>query len=181
MEIKEVDIKQETLYKRIPPIWHIGVGIDSLEAVINLARIHNAKKIFEFGTWTGLTAAELSTHTQAIVYTIDHKIYYLQPFGLDGLKEENLVRIIADSTKFNFTPYKEYFDMVFVDGGHEYNIVKSDTENGFMILKKGGIIAWHDYVPEANLGYDVAKYIDEEIKPNHQLYRVKDAVIFAKK
>lgn len=181
MEIKEFDIKKEASYRRIHSIWYIGLSIDNLDAIVNLARIYNVKKIFEFGTWTGLSAVELTRHTQAIVYTIDHKIY-LHPLGIEGVKEENLIKIIADSMKFDFTPYKEYFDMVFIDGGHSYNVVKSDTENGFMILKKGGIIAWHDYVPEVNiLEYDVAKYIDSEIKPKYQLYRTKEGIIFLKK
>jgi len=38
----------------------------------------------------------------------------------------------------------EYYDMVFIDGGHEYSIVKSDIENGYKKLKPGGIMVLDD-------------------------------------
>jgi len=181
MEFKKIDITKEASYKKVSPMSSMAISIETLDTIINLARVYNVRKFFEFGTWGGFSAVEFCRQIPAIVYTIDYKIY-LHPIGPKDFKEEDLIRIIADSTKFDFTPYKEYFDMVFVDGGHDYNTVKSDTENGLLILKTDGIMAWHDYVPEANKsGYEVAKYIDEEIKPKFQLYKVDPSIIFLRK
>jgi len=36
--------------------------------------------------------------------------------------------------------------MVFVDAGHTYRYVKSDTEKALKMLRPGGVILWHDYM-----------------------------------
>jgi len=51
----------------------------------------------------------------------------------------------GDSREVLPTLEDEYYDMVFIDGGHEYNIVKSDIEHGYKKLKKGGIIVLDDF------------------------------------
>lgn len=35
-------------------------------------------------------------------------------------------------------------DALFIDGGHEYHFVKSDTQLYFPLVRKGGIVGWHD-------------------------------------
>lgn len=39
-------------------------------------------------------------------------------------------------------------DLLFIDGNHTYEIVKSDFENYSPLVRKGGIIAFHDIVSE---------------------------------
>ena len=42
--------------------------------------------------------------------------------------------------------------MIFVDGDHRYEAVKSDTENVFKLLKnENSIIVWHDYTEHYEL------------------------------
>jgi hypothetical protein len=55
----------------------------------------------------------------------------------------NVVQIYSDSTKFDFNTVN--FKVAFIDGGHDYNTVKLDTENVFKNIAKGGTILWHDY------------------------------------
>ncbi len=38
-----------------------------------------------------------------------------------------------------------YYDIVFIDGGHEFDIVKSDIENGYKKLKSNGIMVLDDF------------------------------------
>ena len=38
-----------------------------------------------------------------------------------------------------------YYDIVFIDGGHEYDIVKSDIENGYKKLKSKGFLVLDDF------------------------------------
>ena len=35
-------------------------------------------------------------------------------------------------------------DFVFVDGAHNFEYVKNDSEKGWRMLRSGGIMAWHD-------------------------------------
>ena len=38
-----------------------------------------------------------------------------------------------------------YYDIVFIDGGHEYDIVKSDIENGYKKLRSKGFLVLDDF------------------------------------
>jgi hypothetical protein len=51
----------------------------------------------------------------------------------------------GDSRKVIHSTLDNYYDIVFIDGGHEYDIVKSDVENGYKKLKKGGIMVLDDF------------------------------------
>jgi predicted O-methyltransferase YrrM len=50
-------------------------------------------------------------------------------------------------------------DFIFIDGAHDYNSVKADTELAHSLLAPGGIVVWHDYQHPKNP--DVAKLIHE--------------------
>ena len=51
----------------------------------------------------------------------------------------------GDSREMIHKVKDNYYDIVFIDGGHEYNIVKSDIENGFKKLKPNGIMVLDDF------------------------------------
>lgn len=60
------------------------------------------------------------------------------------------------------------FDIIFIDGGHDYDTIKNDTEESFKMLKKNGFIIWHDY--NSKLHTNVSEYLNElckEIKIYH--------------
>ena len=58
---------------------------------------------------------------------------------------------------------KEYFpngiDLLFIDGDHSYNGVKSDFINYFPLVNSGGFIIFDDYLPRKN--NPAVKAIDE--------------------
>jgi hypothetical protein len=39
-----------------------------------------------------------------------------------------------------------YFDMIYIDGDHSYEGVKSDLKSSFLKVKNGGLICGHDYI-----------------------------------
>lgn len=51
----------------------------------------------------------------------------------------------GDSREMIHKVKDNYYDIVFIDGGHEYNIVKSDVENGYKKLKPNGIMVFDDF------------------------------------
>ena len=55
-------------------------------------------------------------------------------------------------------------DYVFLDGGHEYNTIKSDLENCAEVIEKGGTVLCDDYSLVTTP--DVKKAIDEFIQKN---------------
>jgi len=62
--------------------------------------------------------------------------------------EAKIHQLYGDSAVFNFEPFVDSIHLVFIDGNHTYENVKSDSENAFRILAPGGVIIWDDYHPE---------------------------------
>ena len=54
-------------------------------------------------------------------------------------------QLYGDSRSFDFAPYAGQADIVFIDGGHTYEIARSDTENAIRLCRPGGAILWHDF------------------------------------
>ena len=75
--------------------------------------------------------------------------------------EKKINVIFQNSLELNEKKFEKKMDLIFIDGGHTYSIVKSDTEKAFKMLNSRGIILWHDYVPEKKSSKDVVRYIDE--------------------
>ena len=58
----------------------------------------------------------------------------------------NVTSYDADSTTFDYSPFAGRCDLVFVDGGHGYAAVRSDTRNAFRLLRdERSVVVWHDY------------------------------------
>jgi len=58
----------------------------------------------------------------------------------------NVNHIAHNSLTFDFAQLKSKFDLVFIDGDHYEESVKTDTKNAFTILRdENSIIVWHDY------------------------------------
>lgn len=57
-----------------------------------------------------------------------------------------ITQVFGDSASFDYAPYEGRMDLVFVDGAHSYEYVKSDTRAALRLLRPtGGMILWHDY------------------------------------
>ncbi|NGX45968.1 MAG: hypothetical protein K940chlam2_01149 [Chlamydiae bacterium] len=139
-----------------------------LLAIAAIVADRRPMNLVEIGTFDGNTTLQLALNAPegAIVHTIDlpsGETLTKEPvlsgdlkYILDEKKEqrkfegkEAAVKIqqhFGDSTAYDFSRFEEV-DFAFVDGGHTYECVKSDTENLLSILSKGAAILWHDYTP----------------------------------
>lgn len=59
--------------------------------------------------------------------------------------EDRITIFEGDSREMIHKVKNNYYDIVFIDGGHEYDIIKSDVENGYKKLKSGGVIVFDDF------------------------------------
>ena len=92
------------------------------------------------------------------------------PYSLEAVREllkkfeKNVHLIQGNSNKVLKKIDMSKIDYVFLDGGHEYNTVKSDLDNCIEVIKKGGTVLCDDY----NLGSapGVKDAIDEFVKKN---------------
>jgi predicted O-methyltransferase YrrM len=76
---------------------------------------------------------------------------------------------LGDSATFDFSPFAGSIDLVFVDGAHTYEYVRSDSLNALSLLRPGGVIVWDDCNYQ-NPG--VAKALLELNRAGTAVYRV---------
>ena len=142
---------------------------EELEVIGHLCQLQNPKKIFEIGTFKGLTTLILSMNSRdsAKIFTLDlprqsvlKTKYQIDYMNKKYIKKRGIVlfektsyhekirRLYGDSATFNFQKFSGKIDFVFVDGCHTYEYAKNDTNKAFNILSKKGLIVWHDYGSE---------------------------------
>ena len=51
---------------------------------------------------------------------------------------------LADSARFDFSPFARRIDLVFVDGAHTAAYVANDSEAAFMMASPRGVVVWDD-------------------------------------
>jgi predicted O-methyltransferase YrrM len=78
-------------------------------------------------------------------WTGDAFVRFVENINKTGLKDK--VRIVKgdSSEELRIFP-KEYFDFIYVDGDHDEKAVIKDAIGSFRVLKRGGIIAFDDYL-----------------------------------
>ena len=65
--------------------------------------------------------------------------------------------------------------MIFIDGNHEVNYVKKDTENALkMISEAPSCIAWHDY---GNPQFPELKSYIDDLAKIYKIYHVENTMI----
>lgn len=174
------DKQPDTLILKSPfsGTFKMSMTINEIVSVLGLVKHFGCEKILEIGTYDGGLTLNIAANTpeSAQIYTMDLpekvndlsiKIASLNNNKSDFLKvgrqfkntpfSNKITQIFADSGIFDFGSLPNNFDAIIIDGCHDYNYVKSDTENSLKIIRKGGIIIWHDY----GLLKDVTKYIDK--------------------
>ena len=103
------------------------------------------------------------------------KVEKLKATGeLDLSMEEDLsiavMNLISLEEHFYFTAERtgnnEYFDLIYIDGDHTYDVVKQDLNISYQKLKQGGWLWINDYTthdPHHNVSYGVQKATNELI------------------
>jgi len=110
---------------------------------------------FEIGTWRGESVTTLasrarSCHTLCLTDNEMRKLGMhertIQSHLMFSKDLDNVVQLRGDSRSFDFKGLNQKFDLVFIDGDHHYDFVRSDTENVFQhLVHDRSIVVWHDY------------------------------------
>ena len=65
-------------------------------------------------------------------------------------------QIYCDSREWDTANYPhDFFDSIFIDGGHQPEVVVSDTRKALQVLRPGGLIMWHDFCPLSKIKTEV--------------------------
>ena len=167
--------------------------LDELAYLALITKIVTPNRIFEIGTFRGRTALNFALNSpgDCIVYTLDlppderneqiSKSYEIDAniirAGVTGADyqgkdvEKKIKQLYGNSLKFDFSPYFGKIDLVFVDGAHHYEAVKSDTAHALKMVRPGGVIIWHDF---ANYGdyNDVTRAV-LDILPGNEVIQIE--------
>jgi predicted O-methyltransferase YrrM len=156
--IEHVDVRLFNLYDRDP-----GMSIDAAEVMVLCAieRFIRAENVLEIGTWDGNTALNLAANVAdgGRVTTVDLPPDARLPSGYWNKAEPSRVgvqyrgspyesrirQVLGDSRTMNWEELGGPFDLIFIDGCHAEEYVRTDTENALRRIRPGGVIVWHDY------------------------------------
>ena len=142
-----------------------GMMAQDLYALLRIVRWLRPRRIFEIGTFQGMTTAHLALNSDAEIFTLDlprdlatdlngysamdrallqHREGIgreYRRFNVDG----RIHQLFGDSRTFDYAPYRASADMVLVDACHLFDYVMSDSRHAFQILGSRGAILWHDF------------------------------------
>ncbi len=176
----------------------LNAPINELALLALVTRAVQPTKVFEIGTFMGRTALNfaLNSPDDCTVYTLDlppgdaasatganaadAKLMSLRDAGVqitDPDVGRKIEQIYGDSTTFDFSPYFSEIDIVFVDGGHTYDVAASDTKQALKMCRPGGVIMWHDF---ANYGdyNDVTRAVLDHL-PEGQVVQLENTQLAA--
>jgi predicted O-methyltransferase YrrM len=160
----------------------LATPINELALMAMVCRAVRPAIIFEIGTFRGRTALNfaLNSPENCRVFTLDlpeesnvkemavasanradATLIGARKVGLDYEGRDvssKIVQLYGDSRSFDFSPYVGQADLVFVDGGHTYDVVVNDTRRAIEMCRPGGVVMWHDF---ANYGdyHDVTRAV----------------------
>lgn len=106
---------------------------------------------FEIGTCRGESVKNVvDVCADCVTMDLDPKLITDKAEGeLVGFFSKNdskIKQLYANSLTFDYASLGKKFDVMFIDGDHHYESVKSDTANVFKYLvKDSSIVIWHDY------------------------------------
>jgi predicted O-methyltransferase YrrM len=146
-----------------------------------LCVLSKGKDIFEIGTYRGRTTHNLALNANQVV-TFDlgentsNDGYSNYNVGeiYKKYSHTNVTQLIGNSLKFDFSPYYNRFDVVFLDGGHSYEVAKNDFKVSLKLIKDGGYIVVDDASWEG-----VNKAITE-LQSKYPIIHIKDIFFYKK-
>ncbi|MBI2558015.1 class I SAM-dependent methyltransferase [Candidatus Woesearchaeota archaeon] len=168
-ELKEIQQLVDKVHGWLSP--HEGITL------YNLAKNCTGKGVVvEIGSWQGKSTIWLAKGSKkgnnVKIYAIDphtgsseHKEAYGKVWTFNNFKKNinkaNVEDIVVPILKYSDKAAKTFnkpVELIFIDGSHEYDLVKLDFELWFPKVIDGGIIAFHDTV-----GWEGPKRLVKEI------------------
>ena len=158
----------ERVVKLVLPDQNTPVTFDMV-IKLALAKLIRPRTFFEIGTFLGVQTFNMAMNLpDCEFYTLDldeesykkasilESVRHLSEIHLERQEqlafidtpyEARIRRLRGDSNLFDFKPFHEKMDMIYVDGGHDERTIRSDAENAFLMLSKDrpSVIAWDDY------------------------------------
>jgi hypothetical protein len=178
-----------------------GLTLLEMSIVMAATQIIVPNHVFEIGTFLGNTTLNLALNVppNGTVFTLDlgaddagkvnqdladaplTDLHLASKSSLDfiGSSVESKIRpLTGNSTTFDFSRWRDSVELVFIDGGHDFATVKSDTENAFLMARKDrpSCVLWHDYL---NRNYSGLTYYLDELSRQQQIVHIEETMLCA--
>ncbi len=180
---------------------HGGTSLLETMLIIAATRVVDARRVFEIGTFLGGNTLNMALNLpdEAEVFTLD--LDERHAAGLEQLPEDapltqlhlasqssldfsgtavarKVSTLIGNSTTFDFSAWKRSIDFSFIDGGHDFLTVKSDTENALemAVVEKPSCIMWHDY---RSWEYPALTCYLDELSKKIDIFHIEDTALCA--
>lgn len=141
--------------------WSLGAAEQMILQALIAGR--GVKRVFEIGTFNGGTtrviAEALPDDGEVVTMDLPQSEFDAtqRPRDFAGVDvgraysdspaEGKVTQLLEDSLKFDASPYAGRFNLVLVDGGHEYPHGVADTRTALRLVAIGGVILWDDFEP----------------------------------
>lgn len=168
VKISEIIHDNIPIIVREPTVEDGNITLLELTSINSFIKDMNPDKVFELGTFDGRTTLNMASNCEddVTIYTLDLPKDKLSstalPIGHDDIgyidkdvsgsmyigtyEEKKIVQLYGDTATFDFSPYFNTIDLVFVDAAHSYEYTLNDSKLALKLLKNGkGTIFWHDY------------------------------------
>lgn len=169
------------------------------ELLYNLAKNCTGKGVIvEIGSWKGKSTIWLGKGSKngndVKIYAIDPhtgssehkerfgKVWTFEEFK-ENIKNSNVDDIVLPIVKTSEDAAKDFnvpVELIFIDGAHEYELVKLDFDLWFPKVIDGGIMAFHDTVRKRRGPREFVNKIVYKSK-NFRAIRIADSITFAEK
>jgi predicted O-methyltransferase YrrM len=141
--------------------WSLGAAEQFFLQAILVGR--QVRTAFEIGTFNGCTTKVIAEALpeDGHVTTLDLPPTVFDatqnPGGITGAgiglvyrdspAAGRITQLLEDSLAFDATPHAEQYDLVLVDGAHEFRHGVADTRSALRLVAPGGVILWDDFIP----------------------------------
>ena len=168
IELAEVAPEDASIQVREPITIDGNISLAEIAVMSKLVKRYNPQRLFEIGTFDGRTTLNLAANAsaEAEVYTLDLPKDKLSETNLpletgeekyidkteSGVRflgtdcQQQITQLYGDSATYDFSPFFNTVDFIFIDGSHSYQYVLNDSKRALELLHNGqGVIIWHDY------------------------------------
>ena len=154
-----------TLFKELGFTEGAEIGVDNGFYSEALCKLNPKLRLHCIDPWKVYSKYEDITDEKVFDKRFEHTKALLKPYNC------NIIRKSSTGALKDFVPSS--LDFVYIDGNHTYDYVMEDLIGWSKIVKKGGIIAGHDYkgrrkgaTPLGRMELGVGKAVDDFIEKN---------------
>jgi predicted O-methyltransferase YrrM len=139
-------------FVELPTTYPLFAGEDAplndMLFLLNLAKGRKARRILEVGTYRARTTFALHLNCpEATLVSYDIQVLDSEFRRKLADKHNVSLRHASFAASAEALRQEDRYDLIFVDGSHQYQHVIEDSRLALEVVAPGGIVVWHDYRP----------------------------------